>query len=93
MCSFNFFITKIILFTLDRYIIRVLGHYLKILRLLGFGVSTNMEDALSKPSKPNRRKLTLGDFQTIIMTQITSPDQTSSSLLPSTSQRKTSDCE
>ncbi|MCK4847441.1 MAG: hypothetical protein KAT16_00285 [Candidatus Heimdallarchaeota archaeon] len=52
-----------------------------------------MEDALSKPSKPNRRKLTLGDFQTIIMTQITSPDQTSSSLLPSTSQRKTSDCE
>ena len=44
------------------------------------------------PSKPNRRKLTLGDFTSIIMTQITSPDQSTSSILPRTSQRKT-DCE
>ncbi len=29
----------------------------------------------SVPSQPNRRKLTLGDFTTIIMTQINSPDQ------------------
>jgi len=45
-----------------------------------------MDDA---PSKPNRRKLTLGDFTSIIMTQITSPDQNISSSLPRTSPRKT----
>ena len=27
------------------------------------------------PSQPNRRKLTLGDFTTIIMTQIKTPEQ------------------
>ncbi|MHA1206852.1 MAG: hypothetical protein ACTSQ9_00205 [Candidatus Hodarchaeales archaeon] len=44
------------------------------------------------PSKPNRRKLTLGDFTSIVMTQITSPDQDIPSPLSSTSQRKI-DCE
>ena len=48
-----------------------------------------MDDA---PSKPNRRKLTLGDFTSIVMTQITSPDQSISSTLPRTDPRKT-DCE
>ena len=41
-----------------------------------------MNDSSSKlnrmndvPSRPNRRKLTLGDFTTIIMTQISAPDK------------------
>ncbi|MHA2239202.1 MAG: hypothetical protein ACXACP_08120 [Candidatus Hodarchaeales archaeon] len=42
------------------------------------------------PSKPNRRKLTLGDFTTIIMTQINSPDQ--SFKTPRVNQSKQPDC-
>ena len=51
-------------------------------------VLVHMDDA---PSKPNRRKLTLGDFTAIIMTQINSPDQSLPSPLSRTSQK--SDCE
>ena len=37
--------------------------------------SSELNQVSDIPSKPNRRKLTLGDFTTIIMTQISSPEE------------------
>lgn len=37
--------------------------------------SSDLKRVNDIPSKPNRRKLTLGDFTSIIMTQISSPEE------------------
>ena len=43
------------------------------------------------PSRPDRRKLTLGEFTSIIMTQIVTPEQSLEA--PSSHHRKTPDSE
>ena len=61
-------------------ITRVLARYLKknqadLISVVGMKESSNNLNQMNDlPSKPNRRKLTLGDFTTIIMTQISSPE-------------------
>ncbi|MHA1995668.1 MAG: hypothetical protein ACW97Z_14070 [Candidatus Hodarchaeales archaeon] len=49
--------------------------------------SSKLNQMNELPSKPNRRKLTLGDFTTIIMTQISSPEK--SLKAPSVKSKKT----